>query len=1136
MKSSTSAIRPLCLLVVLGVCVAFIAYHVYVGSFQLAALSGDQLNIGIMVLKQSRPELFARDYAFKDMSLFRFYTPLWRWLVEQIMSITGDYAGSLLVLMPVMMFVYLAGMFVLAYYTTESVLVATLVSSISSLQWRGFPGDMWGVAGLQTVVTPRGLFCMLAPWLFFLMFRWFRQRDRWWQLPLLAFLGGLGANLHPPSGMIFTQLLLSMILLTQGINKKSLTNLLLSALAAVAGAMPMLFNFIRHTGEELGAVPFEVFYQVMHERLGNLFPFRSPVFFGHPLNARGQELMVWAYLGGMLLWGCIYLLYRRGRLPSLSPNVVYGFLFILQAPAAYLLTGFEATALVAVTIFYWAYRILRSEPDRLDRWLLYLIMLIFCYSFVAGYVLEHIWKHFELWSLTSLVGEQTRAARFIYLPLFLYAARFMQIAVRLGWKGSFLAVAAACLTAGAPPQDLFWSVGVGLLVLGWPEKNMLRDHQWIEPILEAATLGVTLKAVLALASVEGSSWLALYIAFAYGVLALGVRYRALRWRLLIGTSSLILACVVLESTGIYSFPILLPLRSLALTPSHLWTQNSPNHLKQAYFERRNRNELYDWARAHTDIDSLFYHNSLEFRFRAQRSITHCWKDLGAAYYQGGRMVEFYNRHNELERARQEVSLLLAQAEKYEVDYIVTPSSQAQSILPIAFSNSTYTVYRYNPTMGAINLHLVRGEWEAIVKYEKALELAPDDTWAYFALGQVHWVRGEIEQAEAAYLDAINADWYNVSARMSLARVYVAQGRMDEAIWQYEEAIRLRSDYLAPHEGLGDIYLMQGRVDEAVVEYEKAIGFPTGTSDHHLALGDLYSFRNMTDRAIAEYRRASIFDLFSGSVYDKLGDIYRMEGEFEKAIAAYKQSIAMSPGQVRPYMRIGFVYEALGKWEEALNWYRKASRVDPGYAGSLVSIGDLYMAQDNLEEAMSAYREAIEVAPDYLKGYVSLGQAYEAQGEMRRAIELFQQAAEVNPQSAYPYLALGGFYLREGELEKAVMAYQQAIAVEPGDVNGYMKVGYLYQREGDLEKAVMAYQQAIAVDPGNVSGYMRLGRVYEGHGEIDKATTAYQQAIIAEPIMAEPHRQLALLYEQAGLLEQVSREQAIFIALTSNGEQ
>lgn len=1098
MKSSVFTIRPLCLLMVLGVFVVFIAYYTYMGSFQLTDLSGDQVHIGVMVLKQSRPELFARDYAFKDMSLFRFYTPSWRWLTKQIMSVTGDYAISLLVLMPVVMLVYLIGMFVLAYFMTGNILASILVALVSSRLWRGFPADAWGTD--LTLITPRALFCMLAPWLFVLMFHWLEDSHRW-KLPLLAFLGGLGANLHPVSGMIFTQLLLSMILLTQGINRKALTNLLLSALAAVAGAMPVSLNFVRHTGEGLGTIPFEVFRRVM-EPFHTVFPFRPAMFFGYPLNAHGQEVMVWVYLGGMLLWGGGYLLYRRGRVQALSPKVLYGILFVLQAPVAYLLTGFKATALVVVTVFYWAYRILRSEPDRLDRWLLYLMGLIYCYCFVASYVLGYIWKHFELWSLTSLMAEQPRSARFIYLPLFLYAARFMQIAVRLGWKGYFLIVAAACLTAGASPQDLFWSVGVGLLVLGWPETKVLRDHQWAESILETAALGVTLKTVLALAGVEGSGWLALYAAVAYGVPALGIRYPARRWHLLIGTSSLVLACVAFGGTGVYRFPILSPVRSLALTPSRLWTQISPNHLKQGSYERRDDFELYDWVRSHTDIDSLFYHNSLEFRFRAQRSITHCMRDSGTAYYQGAPMLEFSNRYREFERARQEVSSLLAQAEEYEVDYIVATSSQAQPILPIAFSNSTYTVYRYDPAMAAINLHLVRGEWEeAIGGYKGIIKLSPNNTWAYFGLGRVYQAQGKMEQAEAAYLDAINVEVYNVLARAALAQVYVAQGRTEEAIRQYEEAIRLCPDYLAQHGGLGDIYLMQGRVDEAVAEYKKAISLPPGIPDYHLALGDLYSSRNLTEKAIAEYRQASALDSSSMSAYSKLGNIYRMEEKFEKAIAAYKQAITVEP-QVEAYIGIGHVYKAQGKREEALAWYRKATRAYPCHAWPYLAIGDLYMTQDNPEEAMSAYQEAIEVAPDYVNGYVRLGKAYEAQEEMAKAIELFQQAAEVNSRSASPYLALGD----------------------------------LYWHEGDWEKVVIAYQQAIATEPSNISGYVKLGTVYKGRGEIDKAITAYQQVAIAEPTNAEPHRQLALLYEQAGLLEEAVREWVIFIALTPNGEQ
>jgi tetratricopeptide (TPR) repeat protein len=1100
MKSSVFTNRPRHLLMVLGVFLIFIAYHTYTGSFQLANLSGDQINIGVMVLKQSHPELFARDYMFRDTSLFQFYTPLFRWLVEQLMCVTRDYAIALLGLMPIIMFFYLTGMFVLVYSVTESILASILVALVSSLEWRGFPADAWGVTGLNTLMTPRALYAMLAPWLFLLMFRWLRDSQRW-KLPLLAFLGGLGANLHPVSGMIFTQLLLSMIILTQGVNRRALTNLLLSALAALVGATPILLNFVRHSGGELGVVPFEVFYRVMHERIHTLFPFRSTFFFGYPLNARGQEVLLWMYTGGILIWGGLYLLCRRGRLPTLSPNVLYGILFGLQVPAAYFLTGFEATALVVVTIFYWAYRLLRSELDRLDRWLLYLMGLTVCYSFVASYVLEYIWKYFELWSLTSFLGEQPRAARFIYLPLFLYAARFMQAAARLGWRGYLLIVATACLMVRAGYQDLLWSIGLGLLVLGWPEKKILRqDHLWLEPVLGAATIGVTFKAVLSLAGAEDSGWLALYGALAYGVLALGMQYPAYRRRLLIGTSALVLAGAAFSGTGVYRFPILSPIRSLALTPSRLWMQITPDHLKQGFYERRDDFELYDWARTHTAPDSLFYHDSFEFRFWAQRSITHSYRDVGTTHYQGARMVEFYDRYKELERARQEVSLLLAQAEKHEVDFIVATSSQAQPVLPVAFSNSTYTVYRYDPAMAAINLHLAQGEWEEAIRgFKELTKLSPDNTWAYFGLGRAYQTHLELEQAEAAYLEAIDADWYNVPARLSLAQVYAAQGKMEEAIRQYAEAIRLRPDYLTLHEGLGDVYLAGGRLDEAVAEYEQAIGFPPETADYHSEFGSLLYSKGLNERAIQEYLLAIDLDPESSLAYYGLGTAYRVEGRLEEALYAYKQAAKIDPDHmVTILVGIGHVYKAQGKVTKAISQYRRAISINPRLANAYLALGNLYQEQGEIDEAIAVYQQAIAMQPECTTCYIKLGEAYKDKSENEQALTTCQQAIAIDPGSATSYASLGDLYRDLGKDEAAIEAYQRAVALHSDSPYAYIALGKLYKEQGRVEEAVVIYRQALTMQPGRPDLHALLGNLYEAQSNIKAAIGEYEIAVTLNP--------------------------------------
>jgi hypothetical protein len=133
---------------------------------------------------------------------------------------------------------------------------------------------------------------------------------------------------------------------------------------------------------------------------------------------------------------------------------------------------------------------------------------------------------------------------------------------------------------------------------------------------------------------------------------------------------------------------------LISTPTRLWVRISPESLKAIPEKRRNEFELYEWARTHTSVDSLFYYDSLAFRFWAQRSLTHCSKDLGLAYYRRERLIEFYDRYERLQGAYAIPDQLLSYAQEYEADYIVTTRAQEIDLdLPIAFENSAYVVYQ-----------------------------------------------------------------------------------------------------------------------------------------------------------------------------------------------------------------------------------------------------------------------------------------------------------------------------------------------------------------------------------------------------------------------------------------------------------
>jgi hypothetical protein len=157
-----------------------------VSAFQAAAVKGtfdntDQANIGIMALRLSDPTVYARDYVFQDTHLFEFYTPVYLGLVRGLTQRLGTYDRALAAITPMVLLVYLVGIFLFLYQITQNSLVSAWIGLISASQKVTIAATFWGVAGISTMM-PRTLFLMVMPWLLLLWFLWLEERE-WWKMP-----------------------------------------------------------------------------------------------------------------------------------------------------------------------------------------------------------------------------------------------------------------------------------------------------------------------------------------------------------------------------------------------------------------------------------------------------------------------------------------------------------------------------------------------------------------------------------------------------------------------------------------------------------------------------------------------------------------------------------------------------------------------------------------------------------------------------------------------------------------------------------------------------------------------------------------------------------------------------------------
>jgi tetratricopeptide (TPR) repeat protein len=112
--------------------------------------------------------------------------------------------------------------------------------------------------------------------------------------------------------------------------------------------------------------------------------------------------------------------------------------------------------------------------------------------------------------------------------------------------------------------------------------------------------------------------------------------------------------------------------------------------------------------------------------------------------------------------------------------------------------------------------------EAIVEYEKALQINPNFGTAYLNMGGSYRYLGNNQKAIECFQKALAIDPNDVNALNNLAAVYAESNKLDEAIIYFKKAIEIDPNNALFHEGLGLAHVKLGQYKEASECFQKAI--------------------------------------------------------------------------------------------------------------------------------------------------------------------------------------------------------------------------------------------------------------------------------------------------------------------------
>ncbi len=203
-------------------------------------LSEEQYRAAAASVKRHEPALMTRDILYGDSGIWRLQSPAYARVYDLLMDLTG-HRNELLpfrIMTPVVVFIYLCGMYALLLRQTLSWSVSVFMSIVSSTVVFTMGGAYWGVGSLASIQP--GAICMAVAPVLVLMYL---KHIEGWQILIVFAAAGVLGNIHVETAMNLVIVLLLAYVAQHHFSLKSWILAGACFVAATIAASPYLLYF-----------------------------------------------------------------------------------------------------------------------------------------------------------------------------------------------------------------------------------------------------------------------------------------------------------------------------------------------------------------------------------------------------------------------------------------------------------------------------------------------------------------------------------------------------------------------------------------------------------------------------------------------------------------------------------------------------------------------------------------------------------------------------------------------------------------------------------------------------------------------------------------------------------------------------
>jgi len=281
-----------------------------------------------------------------------------------------------------------------------------------------------------------------------------------------------------------------------------------------------------------------------------------------------------------------------------------------------------------------------------------------------------------------------------------------------------------------------------------------------------------------------------------------------------------------------------------------------------------------------------------------------------------------------------------------------------------------------------------------------LACTSDNAIAHNNLGVTLLQKGKVDEAIVHYQKALQINPDHVEAHIDFGNALIKKGSVDEAMVHYQKALQINPDSAKAHDNLGNALFKKGNVDEAIIHYQKALQIKPGSAETHYNLGNALLQKGNVDEAIVHYQMALQIKPDNTEAHNSLGGALLQKGKVDEAIPHFQRALQIKPDNAEACYNLGNALLQKGRADEAITHYQKALQIKPNYLEvqnnlawvlAVAPQALLRNGRQAVELALQANQLAGGENPIILR---TLAAAYAEAGQFPEAVETAQRALQL----------------------------------------------------------------------------------------------------------------------------------------------